>query len=235
MSLDEIESLVGIKPFHKESSGILWNCDCMDVMRKLPDKCIDLCLCDPPYGIGEDGGKCRTRGKSIPNHEKGNWDNERPKKEYFDEILRISKNQIIFGGNYFTDYLSVSRGWIYWDKEMGGDFSDGELAWTSFDMVLKSFKKCTRFSGKSHPTQKPIELMRWCLEKYSEAGMTVFDPFLGSGTTALAARDLGRKFIGCEKEEKYCLIAKKRLENSTPPLFSCEPLTVVPKQSSIEL
>lgn len=186
--------------------------DSLEVMKQLPDKCIDLVLTDPPYGIGEDGGKYRDRkGGGLRVLEKGNWDKERPSKEYFQEMMRVSKNQIIFGGNYFTDYLPVSRGWIYWGKKMGGDFSDGELAWTSFDKVLKEFQLCNKMPGKQHPTEKPKKLIAWILANWSSETDLIVDPFLGSGTTAVAAKQLGRNFIGIEISEKYCKIARERL------------------------
>jgi len=191
--------------------GKIWNEDCLNFMRQLPDKCVDLVLTDPPYGIGEDGGACRTRGKSTPNHESMGWDAKRPNAEYFTEIMRVSKNQIIFGGNYFADLLPASRCWLYWRKLMGGDFSDGELAWTSFDKVLKEFTCPNKGLGNQHPTQKPDELFRWILVNYSQ-GDIVFDPFIGSGTTAVACERLGRKWFGCELEPKYCEIANKRIE-----------------------
>lgn len=186
--------------------------DCLEVMKQIPDKSIDLVLTDPPYGIGEDGGKFRDRkGGRHRILDKMNWDKERPTKEFFDEMIRVSKNQIIFGGNYFTDYLLVSRGWIYWDKLMGGDFSDGELAWTSFDCVLRKFVKCNKYSGKKHPTEKPVELIQWCLDKHSKEGDLILDCFAGSGTTGRACKDLGRDFILIEKEPKYVEICKQRL------------------------
>lgn len=187
--------------------------DCLELMKQIPDKSIDCVITDPPYGIGEDGGKFRDRkGGGHRVLEKISWDKETPSKEYFNEILRISKNQIIFGGNYFTDKLPVSRGWIYWDKLMGGDFSDGELAWTSFDRVLKKYTLCNKMGGKEHPTQKPIELLKWILKNYTNENDLILDPFLGSGTTAIACYDLKRRYIGIEKEPKYYDIAKKRIE-----------------------
>ena len=119
----------------------VYNIDCMELMAQYPDKYFDLSVCDPPYGIGEDGGKARTRGSKRTNGEKKGWDNERPNAEYFAELLRVSKNQIIWGGNYFANLLPASRCWLYWQKNMGGDFADGELAWTSFDKVLKQYTK----------------------------------------------------------------------------------------------
>jgi len=192
--------------------GKVHNCDCLEFMRQLPDKCVDLVLTDPPYGIGQDGGVFRGRkGDGIRILEKMGWDNKTPEAEVFNEIIRISKNQIIWGGNYFTDKLPVSRGWLYWEKLMGGDFSDGELAWSSYDAVLKQFTCCNKMGGKEHPTQKPEELFRWVLTNHEDC-LTVFDPFMGSGTTAVACERLGRKWFGCELEPKYVDIANKRIE-----------------------
>jgi site-specific DNA-methyltransferase (adenine-specific) len=196
--------------------------DCLEFMKTLPDKCVDLVLTDPPYGIGEDGGRFRDRkGGGHRVLPKGNWDKERPSKEYFDEIFRVSKNQIIFGGNYFTDYLYPSRGWIYWGKKMGGDFSDGELAWTSFDKVLKEFQFCNKYKGKQHPTEKPVPLFAWILNRYSEPNSIIFDPFAGSGTTALACKELlNRNYILVEKEKNYIDIINTRIQSYSNSLFN---------------
>ena len=148
-------------------------------------------------------------------------DSAPPTKEYFDELSRVSKNQIIFGGNYFADNLPASPCWIIWDKDNSGDFADAELAWTSFDSAVRIFK--WRWNGllqedmahkekREHPTQKPLPLMMWCIEKYSKPGMTILDPFMGSGTTCVACKKLDRNYIGIEKEPAYVEIAKKRLE-----------------------
>lgn len=192
--------------------------DCREILPILP--ICDLILTDPPYGIGEDGGdKKRRRGyKPLVVHEKMNWDNERPEKEVFDEIRRCSKNQIIFGGNYFADFLPPSMGWLYWDKMMGGDFSDGELAYTSMKMAVRDFRK-SPFAGlkgghdREHPTQKPVALMEWCLTLKDDA-QTINDPFMGSGTTGVAAVKMGKVFTGIEREPKYFDIACRRVEDA---------------------
>jgi site-specific DNA-methyltransferase (adenine-specific) len=191
--------------------------DCLEVMRGFREKQFDLVLTDPPYGIGEDGGRFRDRkGGGHRVLPKGNWDNARPSKEYFDEMMRVSKNQVIFGGNYFTDYLPVSRGWIYWGKKMGGDFSDGELAWTSYDCVLKEFQLCNKMKGKQHPTEKPVELLKWIIALKLDGhygDFSILDPFMGSGSTLVAAKDLSvSKTVGVEISPEYCEIARKRLE-----------------------
>jgi DNA modification methylase len=204
--------------------------DCLDLMKEMPDKSVDLVLTDPPYGIGEAAGKNKNRGGPVFGKKQnfvdavdyGNleWDNAPPSEEYFNEMFRISKNQIIFGGNFFD--FPPSSCWIVWDKDNGdNDFADCELAWTSFKSAVRKFT--WRWNGllqedmahkekREHPTQKPLPLMEWCLQKYSESGDLILNPFLGSGTTAVACKKLGRNFIGIEKEPAYVGIALKRLE-----------------------
>jgi DNA modification methylase len=199
--------------------------DCLELMKCLPDKSIDLVLTDPPYGLNNmnwDRQSSRLGyGLATPkNYGDTDWDKKPPSKECFNEILRISKNQIIFGGNYFN--LPPSSCWIVWDKDNGSnDFADAELAWSSFKSAVRLFK--WRWNGmlqekmnwkeeRVHPTQKPLSLMRWCLEKYSGACESILDPFMGSGTTCLAAKQLGRHYLGFELEQKYVDIANKRLK-----------------------
>ena len=181
--------------------------DCLDVMKTFEDKSVDLVLTDPPYGIGIAHNPIRQM------HEKMDWDNATPTSEYFSELFRISENQIIWGGNFFD--LPPTQCFLLWDKEQPETFSTSmcEQAWTSFKSPAKLFRyRVVDGVVKEHPTQKPLPLMMWCLEKYSKPGMTVLDPFLGSGTTCVACKKLGRNFIGIEKEPAYVEIAKKRLE-----------------------
>ena len=194
--------------------------DCLEIMKGIPDKCVDLVLTDPPYGIGisnKVGGNNLGRAKDYGEQR---WDNEIPSKEAFSEIIRISKNQIIFGGNYFIENLTNSPCWIVWDKDNSGNFADCELAWTSFKTAIRKFR--FRWNGmlqedmknkeiRLHPTQKPVELFKWILKNYSEEGQTILDPFLGSGTTVVVCKQLNRNFIGIEISEKYCEIARRRL------------------------
>jgi len=187
--------------------------DCMDILPTL-DK-VDAVITDPPYGIGQDGGAQRTRGSKRTNGEKMGWDNQRPSKEVFDAIQNYGDVQIIWGGNYFADYLPASMGWLYWEKRMGGDFADGELAWTSQHKALRQFCYYKKNKGDEHPTQKPIELMLWCIEQCKNIPKTILDPFMGSGTTGVAAIQMGRKFIGIEREPKYFEIACKRIEQAS--------------------
>ena len=221
-------------PLHKthEPEITLLNIDCMQFMATLPDKAFDLAVVDPPYGIG-----C-AKTINIPNFKKGfignkihetkTWDNERPSIKYFMELTRICENQIIWGGNYFTDYIRVSRGLIYWNKKttktQGSFFSDGELAWTSFDTVLKSFDygwigidyiNHTNKEKKIHPTQKPVALYNWILRNYAKPGQRILDTHLGSGSSAIAAHYFGCDFVGCEIDESYFLAAKERFDRET--------------------
>ena len=200
--------------------------DCLDVMKQMDDNSVDLVLTDPPYGLNY-ANNCDSGGKygkvSGKKHIKKNWDYIILDKKYFNELLRISKNQIIWGGNYFIEHLTRKRCWIVWDK-MNDNFystSDGELAWTSFNSRLRFFRRSHGLDkgfmnkgkfGNCHPTQKPVELFSWCLKKYSKENDIIFDGFAGSGTTALACIELNRKFICVEKDKDYYEIAKKRIE-----------------------
>lgn len=190
------------------------NADCLDILKQLPDKCIDLVLTDPPYGINVGEEKEHNGWVAYGKQE---WDKKRPSEEIFKEILRVSKNQIIWGGNYFADLLPTSQGWLVWNKGQR-DFSlaDGELAWTSFDRALRIFdysRAKALQDGKIHPTQKPLQLMQWCLEKGSKEGNLVLDCFSGSGTTAVACHNLKRRFICVEKDFDYWKASCKRLED----------------------
>jgi site-specific DNA-methyltransferase (adenine-specific) len=193
------------------------NADCMDILRQLPDKCIDLVLTDPPYGIGADKGFGRSLRKND-NIIKKEWDKDIPCNEVFQEIQRVSRSQIIWGGNYFPClWLASCRGYIVWDKMNGGrDFADCEMAWTSFDTVARLFQK--RIVGsipdRFHPTQKPLSLFEWCLQNYSKEGDLVLDCFSGSGTTAVACWNLKRRFICIEKNFDYWAASVRRLEEA---------------------
>ncbi len=191
--------------------------DCLPIMRLIPDKAIDLVLCDPPYGIYTDK-KATGFSKKRIDWGLGNWD-KKVKKEYFDEIFRISKNQVIFGLQYYIDYLSSTKEVWLWDKKTGNNFfADGELAWTSYTGTLRifrhqwcgAFKASERKEKSQHPTQKPIELMKWCMRNTKEDDV-ILDPFAVSGSTLVAAKQLGRKYIGIEINKYYCDIARDRL------------------------
>jgi len=186
--------------------------DCRDVLPMLPK--VDAVVTDPPYGIGESGGRARTRGCSTPNHERLEWDNETPPQEVFDWLLANSDDQAIFGANYFTDRnLPPRMGWLYWDKCMGGDFSDGELIFTSRMKALKAIRIPQNSVDRVHPTQKPVSVMKAVLSFFPDAS-AILDPFMGSGTTGVAAVQMGRDFIGIEREEKYFDIACRRIDQA---------------------
>lgn len=189
----------------------------------------DACVTDPPYGI--DFGK---HGSFSASHGWGQWrenvawDAERPKREVFDAMRRASDKQIIWGGNYFTDFLPPSMQWLIWDKgQFDFSLADFEMAWSSQNKAARRIVygrgKAVR-DGKEHPTQKPVEVMRWCLEQLPGA-QTILDPFMGSGTTGVAAVSLGRKFTGIEIEPKYFDIACRRISEALkqPDFFVEQP------------
>lgn len=189
-------------------------------MRTLPDKSIELILTDPPYGKKADKG---TNGFGAAKNRRyaGGWDSKRPEKAVFDEMQRVSKNMIIFGANYFADMLPPSKCWIFWDKKgeikFQNPFADGELIYTTFKKPVKRivFRQqgfITDSKDKRyHPTQKPSELVQQLIEMFSEEGQTVFDPFIGSGTTAIAAIRAGRNFLGCEIDNDFYEICEERI------------------------
>ena len=192
------------------------NEDNMELMARYEDNHFDLAIVDPPYGIGASE---MTMGAGKKKWDKGKeWDNEAPTEEYFKELFRVSKKQIIWGGNYFT--LPIQRGWIFWDKDIreGLSFSDGELAWTSFDRVLKRcFIPYSGFrgadnGGKIHPTQKPVKLYEWLLMNYAKDGDKILDTHLGSGSIALACHNLNFDLTACELDAEYFNAAIKRLK-----------------------
>lgn len=209
----------------KELENKIINADCMNILKQLPDKCIDLVLTDPPYGINCDGGGYGL-GVKPKVLDKKNWDVEVPSREVFDEIFRVSKNQIIFGGNYFTQYLQTTKAWIFWDKigfyKLKNNFSEGELIWTSFPKVTKKitfvqqgFINDDKKENKNrfHPTQKPVGLFEMILQDYSNKNDLILDCFSGSGTTAIACLKLKRRFICIEKDKEYWQKSVERLEN----------------------
>tara|TARA_R110000751_G_scaffold51761_2_gene113284 strand:+ start:1201 stop:1830 length:630 start_codon:yes stop_codon:yes gene_type:complete len=196
------------------------NADCMEIMKDYADDYFDLAVVDPPYGIGRDGGKS---GNNWKHYKQKKWDSTPPKKDYFIELERVSRNQIIWGGNYFTRNLPRSMGWIYWDKGQKLSMSDGELAYTSFNRALRSvtLNRCTirENGGLLHPTQKPFKLYKWIYTNYAEPGQKILDTHLGSGSNAIAAHyaDMG-EFVGCELDKEYYTAACKRIENETAQL-----------------
>ncbi|CUP93301.1 DNA methylase N-4/N-6 domain-containing protein [Bacteroides uniformis] len=189
----------------------VYHMDCMNFMQSIPDKYFDLAIVDPPYGIQ----RSRIGYQKLWKYYKPkDWDDAPPDKKYFDELFRISKNQIIFGGNYFTSYLPPSMGWIVWDKGQKLTMSDGELIYTSFHKALRIITvhrtKICKFGGYIHPTQKPVELYQWILNKYAKPGHKIIDTHIGSGSSRIAAYSLGLDFLGCEKDKEYFELQEKR-------------------------
>jgi DNA modification methylase len=178
---------------------------------------VDAVVTDPPYGIGKDGQKASNgaHGGRKAYDFKG-WDEARPDPSMFAALLAISKDQIIWGGNYFADLLPATGKWLVWDKGQRINQSDGELAYTSRDGALRIFTQnrvALLMEGAEHPTQKPIEIMVWSLQQVPDA-VTILDPFMGSGTTGVACAKLGRKFIGIEIDEGYFDIACERIRKA---------------------
>jgi len=204
--------------------------DCVAGMKEYPDKFFDLAIVDPPYGINEDGGN-KNRGRKADNHKKivihkkKEWDSAIPDENYFNELFRVSKNQIVWGGNYMTKFLPPRMGWVFWDKRIGGDFSDGELAWTSFNRALRQFTYSYHGDTKGghsriHPTQKPVALYEYLLKNYTKPGDKILDTHLGSGSSRIAAYKMDFDFYGFEIDQDYFEASEKRFKESIAmPLF----------------
>jgi len=195
----------------------LRNCDCMDLMKEFPDKHFDLCIVDPPYGIGMDGGNVGYKG--FNNFEKKQWDSAVPDSKYFEELFRVSENQIIWGGNYFG--LPATRCYLVWDKGEGfynRTYAECELAWTSFNSNTCKMKHDPLakgdYKGKIHPTQKPVALYKWLLQNYAKAGDKILDTHLGSMSSVIACYDEKFDITGIELDPEYYKIAESRINNA---------------------
>jgi site-specific DNA-methyltransferase (adenine-specific) len=190
----------------------LHNVDCLPFMKQCEDKQFDLAIVDPPYGIGMDGNNNWSGSK----HEVKDWDNDAPSKEYFYELMRISKNQIVWGANHFISRMPYdSKCWLIWDKKNDGfSFADGEMAWTSFDTAVRFFRyhRGQQTDKRIHPTQKPKELYRWILKNYANEGDLIFDSHLGSGSIAVACDDMKFDLVATEIDKDYFDKANKRIE-----------------------
>lgn len=193
----------------------------MDFLKTCKDNEFNLAICDVPYGIGAEN-HAGNKKNGWNQWKKKNWDNQTPSGVYFKELFRVSKNQIMWGGNYLTEHLPPSMGWIVWDKGQR-DFSlaDGEMAWTSFNKAMRIFdfsrSACIKSNNvgldKFHPTAKPIELYKWCLEKYAKSGDKILDTHLGSGSIAIACHDYNFDLTACELDKDYYDAAMKRIDN----------------------
>jgi site-specific DNA-methyltransferase (adenine-specific) len=215
------------------------NEDNMLLMARYPDNYFDLAIVDPPYGIGFDrenpnmsagvrkGGTKRKnetwRNPKEKGYTKKNWDKQTPTEEYWNQLMRVSKNQIIWGGNYFSDYLKPHGGWIVWEKGVaeGMSLSQAELAWNSclnsiriVKVLWAGYKKANN-ENRIHPTQKPVDLYKWILEKYAKQGDKILDTHLGSGSIAIACHDYGFDLTACELDKEYFDQAMKRINNHT--------------------
>ena len=199
--------------------------DCMTYLKEYKDNHFDLAIVDPPYGIGESKKKRKNqktnkwKNPKTKKHNTKDWDKEKPTKEYFKELFRVSKNQIIWGGNYFTKYLPSSMGWVFWDKKNGNcDFSDGELAFTSFNKGLRKFDwlwngfQKQRPEKRIHPTQKPVALYRWLLQNYAKPNDLILDTHVGSASSLIACEIEGFDYVGFEKDKDYFRDSSKRIE-----------------------
>lgn len=185
----------------------VFNCDCMELMAKYPDGYFELAIVDPPYGIGISKNPVRKK------HKKKSWDNNIPEDRYFKELFRVSKNQIIFGGNYFE--LPPSQGFIVWDKVQPENFSLAmcEYAWSSIQRPAKIWRKSVLSEqNKIHPTQKPVALYKWLLDNYAKEGDKILDTHLGSGSSRIACYDFKFDFVGCELDKEYFDLMEDRFK-----------------------
>jgi site-specific DNA-methyltransferase (adenine-specific) len=243
--LDRLQSRF---PEHYRHGNILMiHGDCMDVMKHIHDKEVELSCVDPPYGIGEDGERSNRPRKTdkwkCPKSKNiviKDWDNKKPTKEYFDELFRVSKNQIIWGGNYFG--LPASSCWIFWDKKNGdNDFSDGELAWGSFSSAVRKFEYLWNGFQKQkpeerfHPTQKPVALYKWLLYRYAKPAELILDTHGGSGSIVIACHDLGHPIIWVEKDADYYRDAVARYKTHASQAVLFEPVEIMKEQKLFEV
>jgi DNA modification methylase len=211
--------------------------DCREILPGLG--AVDAVVTDPPYGIGKDGQKRTTGGHGGRKaYDFKGWDIERPDASLFDLLLTAGKHHIIWGGNYFADLLPPSMKWLVWDKDQRINQSDGELAYTSMQGALRIFdmnRVQLMIDGAEHPTQKPVELMKWCIQQLPVDCMTILDPFAGAGSTGVAAVKLGKTFIGIERDPQYFSVMCRRIEvaQKQPDLFIQKPVSE--KQEALDV
>lgn len=198
-------------------TSTLYNGDCLEAMRQMPDNAFSLAIVDPPYGIGMSGGNVGYKGNN--NLERKDWDKEIPPPEYFEEVRRVSRNQIMWGGNYFP--LPPTRCFVIWDKGAGfkdRSYAECEQAWTSFDANAKIYHRDPLarrdYVGRIHPSEKPVPLYRWLLQNYAKEGDTILDTHLGSGSHAIACNDMGYNLTAYEIDADYFKAACERIDNA---------------------
>ena len=208
--LDEVVASVSVAPYYRDDAVVIFNADCREIVPHIPKAC--LLLTDPPYGIGINKSHRLSVSRGFGGE---TWDDEAPDIKPF---LSVASKRIVWGGNYFS--LAPTRCFLVWDKQNDGrDFADCEMAWTDIDAVARIFRRrpMNMDGGKVHPTQKPLAIMNWCIGLAGDV-QTILDPFAGSGTTGRAAKDLGRKAVLIEREERYCEIAANRMRQEVLPL-----------------
>lgn len=196
-----------------DALNVAYNMDCMEYMRSLPDKAFDLAVVDPPYGIGINHNMGRRKGDKKSEYKKVTWDNKTPEKEYFEELFRVSKNQIIWGANYFQ--MPPTKCFIVWRKPQISEevsFSMVEYAWSSFDQTSKEWIGMSAEADRIHPTQKPVALYAWIFSRYAKPGQKILDTHLGSGSSRIAAYDAGLDFVGCEIDPDYFKAQEERYQ-----------------------
>lgn len=217
------------KPYYEEPGITIYHGDCREILPNLPK--VDLVLTDPPYGIGADKNMRANKqhGKAAApskDYGAGAWDGSAPPSWLFGMLYEKADHHIVWGGNYFS--LQPSSCWLVWDKDNGDNgYADCELAWTNLQKAVRKIR--FRWMGmlqenmkdkeeRWHPTQKPVEVMKWCIAQAPDECLTILDPYAGSGTTAVAAKEMGKQCILIEAEEKYCEIAVRRLQQEVLPL-----------------
>lgn len=193
--------------------NIAYNMDCMEYMQTLPDKAFDLAVVDPPYGININHNIGRRKGDKPSKYKRVTWDSVPPSKEYFDELFRVSHNQIVWGANYFS--MPATKYFIVWRKPQISEdvsFSMVEYAWTSFEQTSKEWVGMSAEPDRIHPTQKPIALYSWIFSRYAKPGDKILDTHLGSGSSRIAAYDAGLDFVGCEIDPDYFAAQEARYQ-----------------------
>ena len=223
------------------------NEDCMTGMARYPDKYFDLAIVDPPYAGVTQGGYMKNQSSGgVAKHRKYNinlWSQKRPPKEYFEELKRVSKNQIIWGGNYFMGSICKdSQCWVVWNKHMNGNFADCELAYTSFDTATKMFdfvwngmmqENMKNKEIRQHPTQKPVALYKWLLKNYAKQGDKILDTHVGSASSLIACHDMGFDAVGFELDADYFAASTRRLEQFMRQPKLIEMTTDQPEQQTL--